>query len=201
MPSGASAARRQVPGSARFQRVGFGILPKRTFSSAWSDHARLAYSTRQEVREGGTSGDSSAPVAGDDKAPKAVSTASARVQLPPGDWPKKAVLPPVGTAFETKNVGFISEAEPILGEDGATVDANFALTFTRHLGPLEVTGIAKTYPPRPLFESRKFTGSATATVGAQQFLSTFNLPVESGVNGRKDDGRVWLGFVRVVLVK
>lgn len=150
---------------------------------------------------GGNSGGSSAPAAGEDKAPKAVSTASARAQLPPGDWPKKAMIPAVAAAFEVRNIGFTSEVEPVLGEDGATVDTNFALTFIRHLGPLEVTGIAKTYPPRPLFESRKFNGSASATVGAQQFLSTFNMPVESSVNGRKDDGRVWLGFVRVVLVE
>ena len=149
----------------------------------------------------GNSRSSSVPAAEDGKTPKAVSTATARVQLPPGDWPKKAVIPPVGTAFITRNVGFVSEAEPVIGPDGATVDAVFALQFVRHLGPLEVTGIARTYPPRPLFESRKFNGSCSATVGAQQFLSTFNLPVESGANGRKDDGRVWLGFVRVVAVK
>ena len=44
----------RAPGSARFQRVGFGILPKRTFCPAWSDWTCLPYSTRQEVREGGT---------------------------------------------------------------------------------------------------------------------------------------------------
>ena len=149
----------------------------------------------------GNSGNSSAPAAEKDKVPTTASTASVRLATAPGVWPKKAMIPANGSAFETRNVGFTSEIEPVLGEDGATVDMNCALNFTRHLGSLEVTGIAKSYPPRPLFEVRKFTGSQTATVGQQQFLSTFNLPVESGVNGRKDDGRVWLGFVRAVLVK
>ncbi len=42
------------PGSARFQRVGFGILPKRTFCGVSSDGARIPHSTRQKVRDGGT---------------------------------------------------------------------------------------------------------------------------------------------------
>ena len=47
-------AARRAPGSARFQRVGFGILPKRTSCGAWSDGASVVLSTREEVREGGT---------------------------------------------------------------------------------------------------------------------------------------------------
>jgi len=53
-PLFASNAESGAPGSARFQRVGFGILPKRTFRSVWSNWMRLLHSTRQEVRDGGT---------------------------------------------------------------------------------------------------------------------------------------------------
>ena len=53
-PSFTIDAESRAPGSARFQRVGFGILPKRTFCGVWSDGARRPHSTRIEVREGGT---------------------------------------------------------------------------------------------------------------------------------------------------
>ena len=113
----------------------------------------------------------------------------------------RAIVPPTAADFETTNAGFFCQMEPQKAGDGATIEMNYQFEFVRSLGALQVTGIAKTYPPQPLFETRKLNATVTATAGKQQFIGTFNLPNESGVNGRKDDGRVWLGFVRAVLVK
>ena len=122
------------------------------------------------------------------------------------DWTSKnpdvrPAIPVVGKEFEIKNTGFSSQVEPQLAEDGATADLLLALEFVRYAGNLQVTGIAKKYPPQPLFQTSKVTTPLYMTVGEQQLIGTFNTPAESGANGRKDDGRVWLGFVRAVLVK
>ncbi len=134
----------------------------------------------------------STPDAKDGEAPKPQPNAAAI---------ERAGFPTVATAFEIRNTGFSSQGEPQLGEDGTTVDLHLDLQFVRHAGPLEVTGVAKKYPPQPLFQTSKLNTSLKTTVGQQQLIGTFNAPAESGVNGRKDDGRVWLGFVRAVLVK
>ncbi len=113
----------------------------------------------------------------------------------------RTAVPPTASELEIKNAGFFCQIEPQMGPDGSTIDMNYQFEFVRSLGALQVTGIAKTYPPQPLFETRKLNANVAATAGKQQFIGTFNLPNESGVNGRIDDGRVWLGFVRAVLVK
>lgn len=118
------------------------------------------------------------------------------------DWNHPKLNGPATAAnFEIKSAGFSCQMEPQMAADGATIDINYSLEFVRSLGALQVTGIAKTYPPQPLIETRKLNANVTTTAGKQQFIGTFNLPNESGVNGRKDDGRVCFGFVRPVLVK
>lgn len=159
--------------------------------------------TTQEIQEvayatvWSTGGNHTAPPA----KPKDAKDAEPQKAQPKGAGNDRAMIPAVATGFEIKNTGFSSQAEPNLAEDGATADVNFALEFVRYAGSLEVTGIAKNYPPQPLFQTSKITTPLYMTVGQQQLIGTFNLPSESGANGRKDDGRVWLGFVRAVLVK
>jgi hypothetical protein len=52
-------------------------------------------------------------------------------------------------------------------------------------------------PQWPLFCSQKFTTIVTASVGKQCFLGTMNPPRDTGVNDRKDGGRVWFAFMKV----
>jgi general secretion pathway protein D len=121
--------------------------------------------------------------------------------LPPGAYPKKAMVPAVGLTYETRNTGFTIEIEPVLGPDGVWVDGQTVPQFVRNLGPIEMSGAGKAYPPQPLFETRKYSGMFSAVIGQQQFLSTYNHPGGTGVNGSADDGRVSLGFIRVVPVR
>lgn len=121
--------------------------------------------------------------------------------LPPGAFPKKAPIPPAGVTYETRNTGFTAETEPVLFEDGIRVEGQAVPQFVRNMGSLDIIGVGKAYPKQPLFETRKWSGNFSSIAGRQQFLSTYNAPRDSGANGIKDDGRVCLGFLRVVPLK
>ena len=104
--------------------------------------------------------------------------------------------PGYATAFETRNTGITVEMEPVAGPDGLTIDLNQVVSMTTHLGNLQTTGVATHDPAQPLFESRKITTSQTLLAESHQLVGTFNAPGANGVNGRTDDGRTWLVFVR-----
>jgi hypothetical protein len=103
------------------------------------------------------------------------------------------------TAFETRNVGLVFEVEPTLDPTGKLVDINMVPRLEVDHGNLQTGTILDQNEPQPLFESRKITTDITARVGEQTFIGTFNPPADDGVNGRKDTGRVWFGFVRATL--
>lgn len=100
--------------------------------------------------------------------------------------------------FEVRNVGLTLEIETCLGPN-SIVDINFVPQLVRLVGDLQMTGIAAKYPAQPVFETRKITTSLTTSLGKQALIGTFNPPGDNGVNGRKDTGRVWLGFIRTTL--
>lgn len=133
-------------------------------------------------------------------APRVTQRVHFTTPLPPGAYPKKALVPAVGGAYETRNTGFTVEAEPSLSHEGVLVGLNVVPQFVRYLGSLEMTGIGKTYPFQPLIETRKLSTELFTYVGRQQLLGTFNFPGDTGANGSVDDGRVSLGFIRVVPV-
>jgi hypothetical protein len=55
------------------------------------------------------------------------------------------------------------------------------------------------YPEQPMFAAQKIKTTVNAAIGHQCFLGTMNVPHDTGVNGRKDDGRAWFAFVMVTL--
>lgn len=111
----------------------------------------------------------------------------------------KDVLPASFTAFEMRPVGWRIEVDPVLGPDGRVVDLNLAPEHTEHRGNLEGDPLLARYPAQPVFSTQKITTAVTSIVGHQCFLGTFNAPRETGVNGRKDDGRTWFAFVKVTV--
>jgi hypothetical protein len=100
------------------------------------------------------------------------------------------------TAFETRNAGVTIEIEPVIGPDLVTVDINQAIHSVTNLGNLQVTGVAKQYPPSILFEDRNVTNSQATLLGRHSLIGTLNPPGPNGVNGRQETGRTWLVFVR-----
>lgn len=114
------------------------------------------------------------------------------------ETPTSDPVPGAFTAFETRNTGLRVEIEPALGPDDATVDINQAVSIVRDLGNLDTTGAAAHFPAQPVFESRKITTSIATIVGCHTLVGTLSKPGADGVNGRVDDGRTWLVFVRVM---
>ncbi len=97
--------------------------------------------------------------------------------------------------FETRNVGVRVEFElEVEGDGGIVVAQN--LSSVVHRGSLKVEGVAMEWPAQPLFESRELKCRQRAAVGQQTLVGTLSAPVGSGVDGRKDEGRAVLVFVR-----
>jgi hypothetical protein len=99
------------------------------------------------------------------------------------------------TAFESRALGFHCEAESSLSKDGGIIDLNIAFEFVGLVGNLTDPLLSERYPEQPVFVSQKFMTSVSQRTGHTQLLSTLNPPGETGVNGRKDEGRVWLLFM------
>lgn len=118
---------------------------------------------------------------------------------PPVYTSAKDLLPATFTAFEMRPTGWRIEVDPVLGADGMTVDLNLAPEHTEFRGLLEGHPLLARYPQMPVFAMQKVTTAVTATSGRQCFLGTFNAPRDTGVNGRKDDGRAWFAFVKVTV--
>jgi hypothetical protein len=112
--------------------------------------------------------------------------------------PNSEGTPGAFTAFETRKTGAMIEVEPAIGPDGAVVDVNNAVRSELDLGSLEATGAAAAFPAQPVFEVRNLTTSLTTLMGSHTLVGTLSMPGANGVNGRVDDGRTWLVFLRVM---
>jgi hypothetical protein len=105
--------------------------------------------------------------------------------------------PSPSPSFETRNVGFTFECEPMLLEGGLYADINIVPQIVSVSDVLKVNGIAARYPAQPVFTMRKITTSAITGSGVPVLLGTMNHPRENGVNGRKDNGKTSLAYVRM----
>jgi hypothetical protein len=97
------------------------------------------------------------------------------------------------TTFETRNLGVTMEIDPVMGEDGHTVDFNVAPEYVRFVG--QVTAAETT---QPIFETQKLATAGTMGVGIPYFLGTMSRPVKSGAAGGNQDDLVWLAFLTAV---
>ena len=90
------------------------------------------------------------------------------------------------------------EVESAINPDGATVDVNMIVKSASDLGRLKATGAGAYIPAQPVFERREFTTSISTLLGSHFLVGTLSKPGTDGVNGRVDDGRTWLVFLRVM---
>jgi hypothetical protein len=123
--------------------------------------------------------------------------ASPEEPAPPANG--QPLLPARFTAFEMRPLGWRIEVDPVISPDGRFVDLNMAPEHTEFRGNLQGHDLLSRYPQMPVFASQKVTTAVSAIVGHQCFLGTFNAPRDTGVNGRKDDGRTWFAFVKATL--
>ena len=122
--------------------------------------------------------------------------------LPPkeGDTPqvvaKFPVLPPTPAAFETRNLGYTLEVEPILGEDGKIIDLRFRPESVKHLGESVMadwkTKNAEMKVQVPIFYTMRTNTSVTVIDGEFLLVSTHSPETD----GKVDHSRKILQFVR-----
>jgi len=101
--------------------------------------------------------------------------------------------------FETRNAGFTWEVEPTIDASGSILDLNQVPQFVTYEGYLQVNGSVPKIEPQPLFMTQKVTAEVIARLGKETLVGTFGDPGDDGVNGRKDTGRTWFGFVKGTL--
>jgi hypothetical protein len=102
----------------------------------------------------------------------------------------------------SQDVGFSAEIRPELIGNGSIVSLDVTqFQFLNDRGPLQAAGLAGSLvASQPIFELQSITTKINAAVGEHALLGTINPAGDTGINGTKDDGRVWLAFVRPTLV-
>lgn len=138
------------------------------------------------------------------------STPQVSLSEPAPAWVDKARerIPYVPT-MSGKNLGLSVEIDCAVGPADALlkgvpllVDMSAIIVWLADAGRLKVAaGSPPIYPETGVIESRKITNSFSCYAGVPTLVGTLNPPRESGVNERKDTGRIWLVFVKVTPVK
>ncbi len=110
-----------------------------------------------------------------------------------------ALIPPVPTAFETRNCGFALEVAPILSQDQSVVDLNLIPRHTTFINR-ESWGQGDSEVEMPVFDCQRVTAAVSATVGTPCLIGTISRvqipgPQESSAR------RIWFAFVTVDIVK
>ena len=98
------------------------------------------------------------------------------------------------TTWEYRNVGETMEIDPVLGEDGATVDLNIAPESIRLVGETKFAEAIQ-----PVFETQKMNTAVTTSIGQPCLLGTMSKPCRTGAPGGNQEDRVWLAFITVRL--
>lgn len=82
--------------------------------------------------------------------------------------------------------------DPVLSEDGATVDVNIGPEVVRFIGfaPYDLVKM-------PVFETQKFTTSVQLQADTPRLLGTLSPPVNTGAEGSNKEDRIWLAFLTV----
>jgi hypothetical protein len=101
--------------------------------------------------------------------------------------------------MEQRALGWRIEVDPVVGPDGCVIDLNLVPEHVEFRGNLQGDAMLANYPQQPVFGVQNITTAVTAIVARPCFLGTFSNPRDTGVNGRKDDGRTWFAFVKVTL--
>jgi hypothetical protein len=99
--------------------------------------------------------------------------------------------------FETQDVGFSAEMKASF--DGPSPFLSIDITKYQMLnfaGHVNMEGAAPYNESFPLFALQSIVTNINSALGEHELLGTFTPPGDNGVNGQKDDGRVWLAFLQ-----
>jgi hypothetical protein len=107
--------------------------------------------------------------------------------------PKTTMLEDPATspaAFDTRNAGFTVEFEPVLQQDGATVDIQLAVNETKLAGyapyyQREINGKLQTAIEQPIFATMKISTNLSVTLGKSALLAVMT-PMDDDMKPSKD---------------
>lgn len=102
------------------------------------------------------------------------------------------ITSPMGGSCEARNLGEALEIDPVLGEDGVTVEVNVAPECVRLASQMDFQGVKM-----PVFETQKLTTAVTLRLNEPRLLGTMSRPVNTGAPGGNKEDRVWLAFLTV----
>ncbi|MFO1438794.1 MAG: hypothetical protein U1F81_10820 [Verrucomicrobiaceae bacterium] len=117
----------------------------------------------------------------------------------PAKPPAQAATQAGTSNFDCRRIGFNWEAESVLSTDGQIIDINIMFERCTFAGNLADPLWNEHYPDYPVFGCQKITTSCAQAAGSTILLSTLNPPGDTGVNGRKDESRVWFLFLEAVV--
>lgn len=104
------------------------------------------------------------------------------------------------TAFDCRQLGFHWESETVLYHPGnGTASTDLSFSFVKFNGTVKDPAWSPHYPTWPLFINQQATTSVRQPLGTTLLVSTLSPPGETGINGRKDDSRVWFLFLETTL--
>jgi hypothetical protein len=103
--------------------------------------------------------------------------------------------------FVTQDVGFSAEIKASF--DGPPPFLNIDITKYQMLnfaGHVNMEGAAPYNESQPIFALQSIVTNINSALGEHELLGTFTPPGDTGVNGQKDDGRVWLAFLQTTAI-
>jgi hypothetical protein len=114
---------------------------------------------------------------------------------------------PVHVTELGKNVGLSVELQSVVGPPDAAIkgfplvaDVTNSIAWRANAGVLDTGAPSGNFPEVMVQESRKLQNEVPCYVSVPTFLGTLNPPPATGVNQRKDTGRVWLAFLLITPV-
>ncbi len=129
------------------------------------------------------------------KGPEKVTTTEKSFHYVPGGKPERSLGS--ATAFETRNAGYTIEQQLTWNPTHTAGDLAITINRVGYLGNVQHPGTKVSDYVQPLFEHRIQRAVIPVVPGTHFLVGTLNPPGEDGVNGRKDDGRVWLCFAQL----
>jgi len=119
-----------------------------------------------------------------------------------------AAAAPYFRTVANRELGLTLEVESVIGPADALlkgipviVDINLSLGWRANVGLLKGTDAIPIQPETGVEEQHTLDNSISCYAGVTTLLGTLNPPRETGVNNRKDSGRIWLAFIRVIPAK
>jgi hypothetical protein len=107
----------------------------------------------------------------------------------------------VGREIFTQDVGFSEEMKPeyVGSSPFLTIDIT-KCNLTNDIGHLTANRTAPYNQTQPLFQVQSLVTMINSGLGEHELLGTISPPENTGVSSEKDDGRVWLAFLRTTAV-